>query len=207
MQYNIDIGTDLIPVRPAAHYAMGGVRTGLRGCSSLAGLYAAGEVACTGVHGANRLASNSLLEGLVYGARAGIAMREELRSHRPQANNPGRAALRQEVANTTSTTAGPDELIRAVHDLAWKEIGIVRSGSELREATDQLQRWRECLPPMNARRPCEAHNIHQTALLIARAALAREESRGAHYRIDFPAPNDARFRKHSIIRGETIRFE
>lgn len=207
MQYNIDIGTDLIPVRPAAHYAMGGVRTDLHGRSNIKGLYAAGEVACTGVHGANRLASNSLLEGLVYGARAGAAMREELSSYRPKPNNPGRSALALEVSNSNSALSGRDEFIRAVRDLAWKEIGIVRSGPELRKAIGQLQRWRERLPPMKDRRNCEAHNIHQTALLIARAALAREESRGAHYRLDFPATNDSRFRKHSIIRGETIRFE
>src|SRR5437879_8349081 len=80
MQYNVDITTELIPIRPAAHYAMGGVRTDLNGRASLAGLYAAGEAAGTGVHGANRLASNSLLEGFVFGARAGAKMRDELKT-------------------------------------------------------------------------------------------------------------------------------
>jgi aspartate oxidase len=134
-------------------------------------------------------------------------MREESSSYRPKPNNPGRSALPLEVSNSNSALCGRDEFIRAVRDLAWKEIGIVRSGPQLRKAIGQLQRWRERLPPMKDRRNCEAHNIHQTALLIAHAALAREESRGAHYRLDFPATNDSRFRKHSIIRGETIRFE
>ena len=204
-QYNIDISTDLIPVRPAAHYAMGGVRTDLAGRTSLPGLYAAGEAACTGVHGANRLASNSLLEGLVYGARAGAAMREE---PAPAHSNHTSAKTGNPVENpATREGRGAEELIHAVRDLAWKNIGIVRSGSGLREAIDQLEKWRRCLPAMTNRRQCEANNIFLTALLIARSALARQESRGAHYRLDYPSHDDARFKKHSIVRGDSIRFE
>ena len=207
LEYNIDIGTDLIPVRPAAHYAMGGVRTDLYGRTSLPGLCAAGEAACTGVHGANRLASNSLLEGLVYGARAGATMREEARSSQNArthaASKPGRATENP----ATRDGRGAEELIRAVRDLAWKNIGIVRSGAGLREAIEQLEQWRKCLPSMNNRRQCEANNIYMTALLIARSALARLESRGAHYRLDYPSHNDARFKKHSIVRGDSVRFE
>jgi len=207
LQYNIDIGTDLIPVRPAAHYSMGGVRTDLHGRTILPGLYAAGEVACTGVHGANRLASNSLLEGLVYGARAGMTIREETPAAAAKPNHAGTKSCRAAENPATREGRGADEIIRAVRDLAWKNIGIVRSGSGLREAIEQLDKWRQCLPAMTSRRQCEASNIFQTALLIARSALARQESRGAHYRLDYPSHNDARFRKHSIVRGETIRFE
>jgi len=204
LEYNIDIGTDLIPVRPAAHYAMGGVRTDLHGRTSLAGLYAAGEAACTGVHGANRLASNSLLEGLVYGARAGATIREEA----PVQANPRLKACKPLTGiSPLSDTRGAEEIIRAVRDLAWKNIGIVRTGAGLREAIEQLEKRRACLPPMNGRRQCEANNIFQTALLIARSALARLESRGAHYRLDYPSHNDARFKKHSIVCGDAIRFE
>lgn len=203
LEYNIDIGTDLIPVRPAAHYAMGGVRTDLHGRTSLPGLYAAGEAACTGVHGANRLASNSLLEGLVYGARAGATIHEEA----PARANPRLEACKPLTGGSPSSdTRGAEEIIRAVRDLAWKNIGIVRTGAGLREAIEQLEKWRACLPPMNGRRQCEANNIFQTALLIARFALARLESRGAHYRLDYPS-HDARFKKHSIVRGDSIRFE
>jgi len=204
LEYNIDIGTDLIPVRPAAHYAMGGVRTDLCGRTSLPGLYAAGEAACTGVHGANRLASNSLLEGLVYGARAGAAIRDDAParlSERAKECKPAKAA------GTVSDPRKTDEIIQAVRDLAWKHIGIVRTGTGLRQALEQLEKWRACLPPMTGRRQCEANNIFQAALLIARSAQARLESRGAHYRVDYPSHNDARFRKHSIMRGEAIRFE
>jgi L-aspartate oxidase len=206
LQYNIDIGTDLIPVRPAAHYAMGGVRTDLQGRTSLPGLYAAGEAACTGVHGANRLASNSLLEGLVYGARAGAAMREEIACAKQ--NQVSSKACKLAPENPASREGrGAEEFIRAVQDLTWKNIGIVRSGSGLREAIEQLENWRRCLPAMTSRRQCEANNIFLTALLLARSALARHESRGAHYRLDYPSHNDARFKKHSIFCGEALRFD
>ena len=202
LQYNIDMGTDLVPVRPAAHYAMGGVRTDLDGRTSLPGLYAAGEVACTGVHGANRLASNSLLEGLVYGARAGRAMRAELRSAPvSSADANGTTALNGEAAKAA------EEAIQLVRTLMWREVGIVRIGSGLRRAIKELESLCCRLPQPNCRRCCEARNLYQAALLIARSALAREESRGAHYRTDYPAHNDARFRKHSVVSGDKIRFE
>jgi L-aspartate oxidase len=207
LQYNIDIGTDLIPVRPAAHYAMGGVRTDLHGRTSLPGLYAAGEVACTGVHGANRLASNSLLEGLVYGARAGATIREETPALAMPNHVRSKSCKLAAEDPATREGRGPEEFIRAVRNLTWKNVGIVRSGASLREAIEQLEKWRGCLPAMTGRRQCEANNIFQTALLIARSALARAESRGAHYRLDYPCHNDARFQKHSIVRGDAIRFE
>src|SRR5580698_1372060 len=122
LQYNIDITEDLIPIRPAAHYSMGGVRTDLNGKSNLAGLYAAGEAAATGVHGANRLASNSLLEGLVYGARAGKAMHGELKQPRKSANSPQKAA-----SQNGPVDAGVDELIGQIQDTMWKDAGIVRT--------------------------------------------------------------------------------
>jgi len=207
LQYNIDIGNDLVPVRPAAHYAMGGVRTDLHGRTNLRGLYAAGEAACTGVHGANRLASNSLLEGLVYGARAGVTIREETPAAAAEHNHAALKNCKAAENPATREGRGAEELIRAVRDLAWKNIGVVRSAPVLREAIEQLETWRRCLPAMTNRRQCEANNIYQTALLIARSALARLESRGAHYRLDYPSHNDTRFRKHSIVRGEAIWFQ
>jgi L-aspartate oxidase len=207
MQYNIDMEADLMPVRPAAHYAMGGVRTDLYGKTSVEKLYAAGECACTGVHGANRLASNSLLEGLVYGARAGRAMCEERSAASHKHNNHANHAAK--VANAADPQDGPaaDDIIHGVQDLAWKEIGIVRNGSQLRQAIHQLEKWRDRLPSLTSRRNCEANNIYQAALLIARSALAREESRGAHYRLDYPDHNDAKFHKHSVVQGDKIDFE
>jgi L-aspartate oxidase len=212
MKYNLDIATDLVPVRPAAHYAMGGVRTDLDGRTSLKGLYAAGEVASTGVHGANRLASNSLLEGLVYGARVGTVMREDAGAIVPHKERKSAVANRKEAnskATSAAATSSPavEEFIRETREIMWKGAGIVRSGDVLRKTLKHLGEMQSRLPDENSRRAREAANLLQTGLLIVRAAQAREESRGAHYRTDFPAHNDARFKKHSVIAGETVKFE
>jgi L-aspartate oxidase len=201
MQYNIDITTELVPVRPAAHYAMGGVRTDLRGQTSIPGLFAAGEVACTGVHGANRLASNSLLEGLVYGARAAQKMREHLQvSRRSRTPNS-----RGETPSSNGQPAETEKFIKKVQSLMWQNVGVVREGKNLRQVVAELSALQ---PPAGSdRRTSEAANILQAGLLIARSALAREESRGAQYRLDFPLKNDARFHKHSVVSGEKIRFD
>ena len=185
LQYGIDLETTPAPVRPAAHYAMGGVATNLHGSTSVNRLYAAGEVACTGVHGANRLASNSLLEGLVFGARAGRAMCGLDEARAPQ---------------NTSITPIDFPLIREreLRAIAWNACGILRSGPELEAAHKKLQsRWRASFP-LATRADYELRNIHQVALLISQAALAREESRGGHYRIDFPGKSTA-FEKHSVL--------
>jgi L-aspartate oxidase len=201
MKYNVDITTDLVPIRPAAHYAMGGVCTDLFGQTTLPGLYAAGEAAATGVHGANRLASNSLLEGLVFGARAGAKMRDELRRPPARVESKPRAAY-----SNGPVDAGVEELIREMQDLMWHDVGIVRDGRSLKRATEKLQTLTPRVAHPKTRRTYEAANIHAAGMLVARCALAREESRGAHYRIDFPAHNDAKFLKHSIAIGDSIRF-
>jgi len=199
LQYNVDITVDLVPIRPAAHYLMGGVRTDLLGRTNLPGLYAAGETACTGVHGANRLASNSLLEGLVFGARAGQAMCEELGK-----GVKGTTAFESQPANNASADA--EQFIRDVQQLMWSKVGIVRTRQDLTEALQYLQAASARLPQPASRRNCEAANIHTAALLITRSALARLESRGAHYRTDYPAHEDAKFKKHSIITEKGVRF-
>jgi L-aspartate oxidase len=200
MQFNIDITTDMIPIRPAAHYAMGGVRTDLVGRCTLNGLYAAGEAAATGVHGANRLASNSLLEGLVFGARAGKTMRDELQ------RAPGSAAKPRRAVSNGPVDTPTEELIREVQDLMWRDAGIVRTGTGLKTAIEHLNRLGPRVAHPQSRRAHEAQNLHALALLVTRSALAREESRGAHYRTDFPDHNDVRFLRHSIIKGDSIRF-
>src|SRR5215471_12778099 len=133
LYYGVDLATQPAPVHPAAHYAMGGVRTDLYGRASLPGLFAAGETACTGVHGANRLASNSLLEGLVFGARAGQAMQQPAAASRPVS---ARMAL-QPAAEDGTTNA--EEFIREVQDLMWLKAGIVRSRQGMTDALRQLE--------------------------------------------------------------------
>jgi len=190
-------------VRPAAHYAMGGVRTDLDGRTSLPGLYAAGEAAGTGVHGANRLASNSLLEGLVFGARAGRKMKNELKAH------PGKTS---DLPSAAGYSNGPvpvpvETAVAQIQALMWTHAGIVRTGSGLKQAIGGLEDIGPPLAHPRTRREFEARNLQLNGLLVARSALAREESRGAHYRTDYPDHSDAKFRKHSIVTAEKIRFD
>jgi L-aspartate oxidase len=177
LAYNVDIATEPAPVHPAAHYAMGGVRTDLAGRTTIPGLYAAGEVACTGVHGANRLASNSLLEALVFGGRAGRSMRVHA------AEESGGQVVRPPVLLPQATETD-------LRDLTWEYCGIVRNRNGLEAAINALDRviWEPAGEPSLA--AIELRNMHEVAALIARCALWREESRGAHYRTDFPEKRD-----------------
>jgi L-aspartate oxidase len=195
-QHGLELSRDLIPVRPAAHYLMGGVRTDVDGRSSLARLYAAGEVACTGVHGANRLASNSLLEGLVFGARAASAMREAGAAVSGSSEAVGRFA---------ASPGGTDALLKQLQHGMWRDAGLLRDAAGLSTVQRELERLR--VAPAAQRSSLELANLHAVAELIVLSALAREESRGAHYRNDFPKRDDAQFAKHSVVRGREISFE
>jgi L-aspartate oxidase len=186
LAYGVDIAREPAPVHPAAHYAMGGVWSDLEGRSTLPGLYAAGEVACTGVHGANRLASNSLLEAVVFGLRAGRTM--SVHAKEKIAGTPRRPPI-----------LAPDSTERAVRDLTWEHCGIVRDRTGLEAAIDILARaeWEPAPPTLAA---IELRNMHQVAALIAECALWREESRGAHYRTDFPEKRPAFARASRVSR-------
>jgi L-aspartate oxidase len=185
LAYGVDISKDKAPVHPAAHYAMGGVRTDLDGRSNIPGLYAAGEVACTGVHGANRLASNSLLEAVVFGARAGRAMCAQT----------GDVSVRRSVR---PAMIAPEWTETELRDLTWEYCGIARSRNGLEAAIHALDRviWEPVGTP--SLQAFELRNLHEVAALIARCALWREESRGAHCRTDFPEKRDAFARPSSI---------
>ncbi len=185
LRHGVDITKGPAPVHPAAHYVMGGVRTDLNCRTNLKRLYAAGEVACTGVHGANRLASNSLLEGVVFGARAGARMREWAGSVGPR-SVPLPELLFPETSGET------------LRRLAWEQCGILRSGEGLAAACARLDSISQVRSPQANRALFEMRNMHQVISLIARCALARRESRGAHFRIDYPSKK-AEFQKHSLI--------
>lgn len=200
MGYNIDITEDLIPVRPAAHYTLGGVRTDPDGRTNVPGLYAAAEGAATGVHGANRLPSNSLLEALVFGARAAKQMRNIDRSAAPSSLEP-RAAYSNGPAD-----AGIEDLIGQIQNLMWTEVGVVRTRLGMQKAIKTLEEMGAKLSNSKTRRGYEAANLRLAALAVARSALAREESRGVHYRMDYPDRDDKKFMKHSVIRGDKVVF-
>lgn len=204
LKYNVDITTDMIPVRPAVHYSMGGVKTDLLGRTNLTGLYAAGEVACTGVHGANRLASNSLLEGLVYGARAARTMHREAKL---SSKHSAEKHHKRVASGATPATTAADGIVRQIQEIMWRNVGIVRSRQTLQRAIEQLDELKAILPSDSCRRCHEAQSIWQTGMLIARSALARLESRGAHYRMDYPDHDDVKFKKHSVVSGGKIRFQ
>jgi len=197
-QYGIDITADLVPVRPAAHYLMGGIKTNLDGRSTLRGLFAAGETACTGVHGANRLASNSLLEGLVFGARAAAAMRNEV-------GIVSRSSCPPQVAQRDSDVAS--EITQQLRAATWKHAGVVRNQDGLQQLRRQVKVWEGALTSPSRREEIETRNLLVVSDLIVRSAMAREESRGAHFRSDCPKRDDARFLKHSIVSGDEIYFE
>jgi L-aspartate oxidase len=187
--HGIDIARAPIPVSPAAHYIMGGVRTDLWGTTSVPGLFAAGEAACTGVHGANRLASNSLLEGLVYGERAGLgAARYAARQSPPQ--RPSRRVLAAlERKRTGIFTASDIVHIRtSLQKVMWEQVGIVRTRKGLTAALRKLREWDRMLRNLPHRRNAlELANMITASVLITRAALQRDGSVGAHYRSDLPA--------------------
>jgi L-aspartate oxidase len=186
----IEMGVDLIPVAPAAHYIMGGIKTDTAGRTGIPGLYACGEAACTGIHGANRLASNSLLEGLVFGKRIAEALRTELLP------TPTLPALK--TAGAPSHAAKSlDAYWLEVQTLMWENVGILRDEARLQAAIDRLTAILTELAGAHVNRQAfEVVNLAQLGLLVAKAALARKESRGGHYRTDYPERDDAHWRIH-----------
>ncbi len=195
-RYGLDLTRDPVPVTPAAHYVMGGVATDLFGRSTLPGLYAAGETAGTGVHGANRLASNSLLEGLVFGARAAEAMAGDRAVTAPAGNGP----TSTDPSEPSAPERRPDEIVAALRRRTWESLGLERDGAGLRALLEDISRLGAVVAghPRD-RAAAEARNLVAVAEAMAVGALFREESRGGHFRLDFPQTDDARFRGHTLL--------
>jgi L-aspartate oxidase len=189
-----DLATERVPVSPAAHYVMGGIETDLDGRTSVTRLFAAGEAACTGVHGANRLASNSLLEGLVFGARAAEAMRSSSIA-------PSLVAIAEQPIQDQPPGAATVADSFAIRDLMWRHAGLVRNGEGLRAAVPQLAAWRAAARARRAAAPADREcrrlaSLATVGYLIAHAARRREETRGGHFRADFPDRDDIHFQRH-----------
>ena len=213
-RYGLDISIDLIPVRPGAHFMMGGIRTNTDTETNLKGLYACGEVACTGVHGANRLASNSLLECLVYGARAGtnaatFANNYQSSVEKTDQLQDGSGAATKDALTDNRKLKTDNYSIEAIKDAIretlWENVSIERNGEGLEQTLAELQDLVVDLGNVPARPESkdiamiETVNMLHVALMITKSALARTESRGAHYRVDFPTQDDTGWHRRIVI--------
>lgn len=193
-----DLGSDLVPVVPAAHYLIGGVRVDVDGRSSLPGLYVSGEAAASGLHGANRLASNSLLEGLVFSRRIvrSLDAAAPVPCGRVVAETPAHAAAT--VSNSGTEPAAAEQLIARLHRITGRLLGMSRNAIGLAEACDEIAALGDGLGELSQPRQMEVANLLSVAWLIAQAASAREESRGCHLRLDHPERDDAHWRRHTV---------
>jgi len=196
--FDIDISKDLIPVRPSAHYMVGGVKTDLGAKTNIENLYAAGEVASTGLHGANRLGSNSLLEGLVFGRIAG---QTAIASRPADAHQP---VIKYEIPHSALSHLDTTDVRNSLRALMWRNVGITRKAHDLKEAVDQIHFWQRYVmdKQFDAAQGWELQNMLTVCQLIAQSALARKESRGVHFRGDYPETDDEHFKKHTEIKRE-----
>ena len=196
--FDIDVSHDLIPVRPSAHYMVGGVKTDILARTSIEHLYACGEVASTGLHGANRLGSNSLLEGLVFGKIAGQAI-----SARPAADvtSVKHPAIQYNIPPSDRSRLDTDDVRNSLRSLMWRNVGITRKAQALAEAQEIIRFWHRYVMDkvFDAPEGWECQNMLTACLMIAHAAQLRNESRGVHYRMDHTQTDDKRFRKHIEI--------
>ncbi len=200
--YGINPAQEPVPVSPAVHYMMGGIRTDLNGASNMPGLLACGECACTGVHGANRLASNSMLEGLVFGIRTVRAARDVKERYR---NSGWDFPL--ESSAPPAVEHSPDEIGKAralLQELMWQHAGLVRDANGLQGAIETLENLQNRFgKPQAERGAIELANMIAVAHLITQASLTREESRGAHFRSDFPQTDNKNWQHHIVLRQES----
>ncbi|GAI08686.1 unnamed protein product, partial [marine sediment metagenome] len=195
LDLNIDPEKEYIPVAPAAHYTMGGIKTDTWGQTNLTNLYACGECASTGVHGANRLASNSLLEGLVFGNRIAQKIKE---------NKLPFSLKRDEEINISYNIPrkkyqefNPEKVKKELQKLMWDKVGIIRNSSDLKKAQQKINELKLIFTSeLKTIEEFELANLVILADLITNSALQREESRGAHYRKDFPQRDDINWKKH-----------
>jgi len=196
--FDIDITRDLIPVRPSAHYMIGGVKTDTAAKTNIEDLYACGEIASTGLHGANRLGSNSLLEGLVFGKIAGQEVSQKKKTTAAYLKHP---LIKYQIPHSDRTRLDADDVRNSLRALMWRNVGITRSARPLTEAQEIIKFWQRYVMDKVFDSPegWECQNMLTASLLIAQSAQQRKESRGVHYRRDFPESNDKNFKNHIEI--------
>ena len=193
--FDIDVNNDLIPVRPSAHYMIGGVYTDIHGRTNLPGLYCCGEVACTGLHGGNRLASNSLLEALVFGKICGRQVCENIKS----GIKPQMLPMNYEVPQSERSRLDVPDVMNSLKAVMWRNVGVAREQGHLAEAVEIIEFWQRYVMDKVFDTPVQwqCQNMLTVCRQIAKFALRRQESRGVHFRTDFPAADPA-FQRHSI---------
>ena len=199
--FDIDVSHDLIPVRPSAHYMIGGVETDATGRTSIPNLYACGEVASTGLHGANRLGSNSLLEGLVFGQVAGQAISTGPKADVTSLKHP---AIQYSIPHSDRSRLDAADVRNSLRALMWRNVGITRKAQPLAEAQEIIRFWQRYVMDKVFDDPegWECQNMLTAAMLIAHAADLRQESRGVHYRMDYTQTDDEHFNKHvEVVRS------
>jgi L-aspartate oxidase len=196
--FDIDIAHDLIPVRPSAHYMIGGVKTDSLAKTSIENLYACGEIASTGLHGANRLGSNSLLEGLVFGKTAGKAASQGTEASAAHLKHP---LIKYRIPHSDRTRLDADDVRNSLRALMWRNLGITRWAQLLGETQEIISFWQRYVMDKIFDSPdgWECQNMLTACLLMAQSAQKRQESRGVHFRNDFPETDDEHFRKHIEI--------
>lgn len=196
--FDIDVSRDLIPVRPSAHYMIGGIKTDASARTSITNLYACGEVASTGLHGANRLGSNSLLEGLVSGKTAGQLVSQNAKTGISHIRHP---SIRYQIPQSDRTRLDTTDVRNSLRALMWRNVGITRKAQPLREAQEIIKFWQRYVmdKTFNGSAGWECQNMLTVCLLMARTAEMRQESRGVHFRSDFPNTDDEHFKKHIEI--------
>jgi L-aspartate oxidase len=195
--HGLDITKGLIPVAPAAHYLMGGVKVNSWGETNIPGLFAVGETACTGVHGANRLASNSMLESVVFGKR--VVQRTEMTDPPRHCEEQNEEVISHYLPSREVLPKVPHLNLPNLQSLMWDKVGIIRSDKSLKEAATILATWESLLPQTSDRPSYELNNLVLCARLVTEAALLRKESRGAHFRTDFPQASPE-WQQHIVFR-------
>jgi L-aspartate oxidase len=195
-QFGLDLARDRIPVRPGAHYMIGGVKVDDVGRTDIPGLFAAGEVTSSGLHGANRLASNSLLEGLVYGARAGETAAAEVLAEGSRGGDAFHVPpITQPKVSADGGDAGLDlaDIRNSLRSLMWRHVGVERNGDSLAEALATVESWCRYVLPQQFADPqgWQLQNMLEVARLMIRGAICRKETRGVHFRGDHPESHDA----------------
>ncbi len=203
--FGIDITKQLIPVHPSAHYMIGGIRVDQNGRTNIENLYACGEVSCTGLHGANRLGSNSLLEGLVYGFRTGhIAGKEAGKKKEDLSSRFYKGPAKSNLYNELDL----EDVKNSLKSLMWRNVGIERDSKHLKETIKSIKHWSKYIMSNEFSTPLgwEVQNMLTVSILISNSAAMRSESRGVHYRLDHISANDKQWKKHIIVSNGKIEF-